>query len=230
MKKSFLLFICSLLISGLFAQSDSTKSDKKIKSKAKVLFSINSDMWLNAENDIDIKPISLGMELFSVSKKYFGKSPVGIMYGLGVTCHNINYNMFLSYDTLNRTVLSKIPDSLNTKKNKLSVSYLDIPLEIFFSPKKGKSFNISAGMKAGYLINTHTKYKGKNPDGSGNDLKTKTANIKNVEPFRYGITGRIGYGAVSISCYYSLSSLFKEDKARLKEFTPFTIGITFLFL
>lgn len=225
--------MCSLLITGLFAQSDSTK---KFKSKAKVLFSINSDMWLNAANNIDVKPISLGAELFSVSKKYFGKSPVGIMYGLGITSHNINYNMFLSNDIFNRTVFTEIPDSLKMKKNKLSVTYLDIPLEIFFSPKKGKSINISAGMKAGYLINSHTKYKGKNPDGSGNNLKTKTANIKNIEPFRYGITGRIGYGNISISCYYSLSSLFKENKTTdvnqqiLKEYIPFTIGITFLFL
>ena len=45
--------------------------------------------------------------------------------------------------------------------------------------------------------------------------------------FQYGVTGRIGYGSVALSGYYSLVDVFKKDKG--PELTPLNVGISFTF-
>ncbi len=122
------------------------------------------------------------------------------------------------------TSMTAIPDSIDYKKNKLSLNYLEIPFELRFRSKPDKSFrrlSIAAGFKAGYLIQSHTKYKG--DDANGNETKFKTFNIANLNKLRYGPTFRMGYGKVSLFGYLSISELFQEDKGPIAY--PFSAGI-----
>lgn len=242
MKKTKILFICIAISFVLNAQTDTTK--KNLNSKNKLLFSLNTDKWLGVGNSIKTKHISLGVDVSTIQKEYFGKSPVGISFGIGVSSINIRSNNYIHYDSINRTVYTPIPSTVNNstikyKRSKLTLAYLNVPVEFFYSPNNGKGFYASLGGEVGYLLGSHTKYKGNDIDSlenNTNKIKIKNANIKNIEPFRYGIVGRIGFNAVVISAHYSLSDVYKANKAIdsnkdvLKHFVPLTIGITFIFL
>ena len=239
MKKTIITIICFSFISGLIAQNDTLKSLKnKINSKIKVEFSLNSDHWFKTGNSIKTKTISLGMEVFASKKIYFGKSPLGVSVGLGITTSNYHYNQLIKYDSLGRNSFSTVPTSVNSnnikyKKDKLSLTYIEIPIEFFYRPKDGNDFNASLGVNGGYLMSSHTKYKGSNLDGTIGNEKVKTANIKNLELYRYGVIGRIGFSAISISATYWISNIFTTNKAvdasgqTLKQFIPITFGITY---
>ena len=110
------------------------------------------------------------------------------------------------------------------KKNKLSCTYIGIPLMLRFESNRSdfnKSFHIAAGGFGEYLIGSHTKVKTTNND------KTKQHDDFNLNRFRYGITGRIGYGWASLFVNYSLSDLFESGTGPV--LTPASAGIAFEF-
>ena len=115
----------------------------------------------------------------------------------------------------------------NVKKSNLSVNYVEIPLEIRFRtnyeyPKKG--FNFSAGGKIGYMFNAHTRYKYRMEGET--KFSTQIENF-DLSPFRYGVTGRVGYGIFNLFYYYSLNPLFQKDKGPLGDKSqPMIFGLS----
>ena len=55
-----------------------------------------------------------------------------------------------------------------------------------------------------------------------------TSKIKNIEDFRYGLTGRIGYNKYTLQAFYSLSEIFKKGRGEPKV-VPFSVGVGMLF-
>lgn len=93
------------------------------------------------------------------------------------------------------------------KKNKLACTYIGIPVMLRYESNRSNlnhSFHIAAGGFGEYLIGSHTKTK-----STSND-KIKQHDDFNLNRFRYGITGRIGYGWASLFVNYSLSELFES--------------------
>ena len=86
---------------------------------------------------------------------------------------------------------------------------------------ESKSFHIAAGGFGEYLLGGHTKTKSSTGD------KTKQHDDFNLSRFRYGITGRIGYGWVNLFVNYSLSELFEAGTGPV--LTPVSGGIAFEF-
>jgi hypothetical protein len=157
-----------------------------------------------------------------------GKFSMGL--GLGVGTHNLNTNAFLVEDTLKKTVFVKIPKTVNGKSidydiNRLTLAYLDIPLEFRFTStnKKDKKIKLALGVKGGYLINNHIKYKGTDTSDGVGETKFKIFKTPNLETLRYGATFRFGYANYNIFGYYSLSKIFKTDKG--PEMYPISLGI-----
>jgi len=116
------------------------------------------------------------------------------------------------------------PYNLNTgslKKSKLTVSYLTIPLllEIKTPLKHGGShLYLAGGVIGGLNIGSHTKIKYEKE-------KEKERRNFNINPFKYDLTGRIGFGDFCVFANYSMTSLFKEGKG--PELFPLTFGISF---
>lgn len=99
---------------------------------------------------------------------------------------------------------------VSLKKNKLAATYVGIPIMLRFETKPGdlnRSFHIAAGGFGEYLIGSHTKTK-----STSND-KVKQHDDFNLNRFRYGVTGRIGYGWASLFVNYSLSELLNPALA-----------------
>lgn len=196
----------------------------------RIAASIYSDIWQVASGtDITIKAVNPGFTF-----NYFFNIPIsekfGMGLGLGISTHSMNSDAMPYEDTLSKTAFQKIPETVNGKTvdydiNKLALTYLDIPLEFRFTTVTPKSDKIkfALGIKGGYLINNHIKYKGSDlSDGEG-DSKFKQYNIANIEPLRYGATFRIGYNKYHLFGYYSLSKLFKENKG--PEMYPISLGL-----
>ena len=111
------------------------------------------------------------------------------------------------------------PDGL--KKSKLTAIYLTAPLMLEVRTplrKKGTSLNFAGGVIGGVNISAHTKYI------YGKD-KEKYRNNYNLTPFKYELTGRVGFGEFCIFANYSLTPLFTKGKG--PELYPLMIGISF---
>ena len=96
-----------------------------------------------------------------------------------------------------------------------------MPLELRIRTRGEKSFKFTVGGKIGYAYNIHTKYE-------DSDGKIKVYKIKNIEDFRYGLTGRIGYNKYTLQAFYSLSEIFKKGRGEPKV-VPFSVGVGMLF-
>jgi hypothetical protein len=172
----------------------------------------------------------------------FGKSKFSGHAGIGLGMERYKFNndrtlgyiagLSTPYDTLRMIPISSKISASSIKKTGLITNYIDIPLELRFSTNPsdpGRSFKVSLGFKFGVLYESFTKIKYRQ-DGETKKLKDKQ-NF-NLNPFRYGITTRIGAGNFSIYGYYSLTPLFKKGKGPndgvnpYGEVTNFTIGLT----
>lgn len=175
-----------------------------------------------AYNFLDLntsKSISVGINLYEQNFKLY-KDRFGIVSGIGLTYNN--------YRFVTNTVLTpKIPDVaavvdtvLDFTKNKLTVSYLSVPLIFEVNSGKNNRFHIGAGVIGNLRIGAHTKQV---YEINGSKNKDKTFDDFNLHPFRAEATVRIGFGIVNLFANYSLTPLFKTGKS--PELYPFTVGL-----
>jgi hypothetical protein len=160
-----------------------------------------------------------------IGKSKFSVHP-GI--GFGLERFKFNNNKTLALDASGDNTLMVASPFSKLKKTQLITNYIDIPLELRFSSNPNdpnRSFKISAGFKFGVLYDSFTKQKYKE-DGETKKLKDKQ-NF-NLNPFRYGLTLRVGGGNVSAFAYYSLSPVFKKGAGPSgnEDITNFTVGIS----
>ena len=189
------------------------------------IVSITSDNWMNLPSTIEAKPLRSRGFSFLIMKEKMGKAGhFGLGYGFGISSQNVHTDAVFYYDDVaKRNYFAVVPDSFDLETNKLSLNFIDFALELRARTNendKGKRFKVAAGLKGGYLIQSHTKYE----DRSG---KFKSCGMIGLNYFQYGVTGRIGYGSVALSGYYSLVDVFKKDKG--PELTPLNVGISFTF-
>lgn len=85
-----------------------------------------------------------------------------------------------------------------TKKSKVAVTYMGIPIRISFTPYK--ELTITAEASANVLLKAHSKY-------AFPKVKEK---LPGFNPFRIGVGGAIDYNGFGVYCDYSLTPLFKS--------------------
>ena len=205
---------------------------KKIyKSWAGFDFGING--YLNPQNSTKMpegydflevnyrRSFSFGLNIFEKDIPVFSDY-VKLATGLGVEWNNYVFN--------NNTRLVDNPDTIfgyndslvKFDKSKLGLIYLNLPILLQFNtnadPKK--AFHISAGMIISYNIQAKTTLE---YDLNKNSHTDKNYGDFHVNPLRYGLTARVGYGNFKIFADYNLSSLFVKDEG--PELYPFTVGI-----
>jgi hypothetical protein len=152
------------------------------------------------------------------------KNNFGLVTGLGLWINNYRFdnNIVLVSDSAK---IYGYADTTNSYlKSKLTATYLSLPLifEYQFRDKKGKEvFHIGVGgygaVKLGSKSKTVYLY-------NNTKIKTKDNNDFKLNPFKYGLTGRIGWRKVNFFANYNLSALFKNGKG--PEVYPFEAGIT----
>ena len=217
MKKLLILASVIFLFSSVYSQ------DKKVNLKKNfgVKIDVFSDIWMDIPDDITLKTINRGCDIYGMYNFPIKESNFSFAIGFGLGIHNM-YSNTIAGVINDSTIFGVIPDSTTYKKSKISVTYFDIPIEFRFKTKS--KLTIAAGFKAGYLINKHSKYKGKDLTGLNIDVIQKTTDIRNLESLRFGPTLRVGYDWFNLSAYYSLSKLFIKEKG--PEMYPISVGIT----
>ncbi len=233
--KSKILLLLAIITIPYFAFSQKKEDEYKLlrrMPKDQLILSFTYENWLNTPDNMEIEDFSNGFEISSMYPLFLKDGIFSMAMGFGFCTHNIRSNSTPMVDNLGVTSLVNIPKNLDSNKNKLFTSYFDVPLEIRIRTRpnsKNKNFRIAFGVKAGYLLNSHIKYKGQDYRLASNnpkDVKFKEYNVENILPYRYGATARIGYGQFHLNAYYSLSGLFEENKG--PEVIPFSVGITYI--
>jgi hypothetical protein len=166
---------------------------------------------------------SLGFN-FNIAEKSFGivRNYIGIVTGLG-----FEYNQYMLSNNVN---LVKFADGIGSEpidlpltKNRFSMWYLNVPLMAEFQiPVYGEKHRIklSAGVIGGLRLNARQVQK---YELTGEKQKIKTKDDFYLRDFRYGFTGRVGYGDFALFATYYPQTLFETDKG--PEVFPLTFGI-----
>lgn len=149
------------------------------------------------------------------------QSSFSINPGIGIGVENYNFKDPITLRTDDgqtnvepiEDVIGELNDITDMRKSKLSVSYLDIPVELRFHTNKvnhDRGFRAAIGGRIGVLFDAHTKVKYEVDDDHMKKFKMKE-NFS-LNRIRYGISGRLGLGAFSVFYYQNLSPLFQKDK------------------
>lgn len=225
MKKAILTMIASLALGIVFSQVVSESTARKFN----IGVGVSTDIWQGLPSDMKARTINQGAQVFGMYNHRIKESVVYLAAGIGVSSHNLYSNNYIGDVKADSIVFTKIPDDIKYKKSKLSLTYIDVPLE--FRIVTEKFFRIALGFKFGFNVDAHTKYKGnrfvaQDDDTYGTDgvnVKEKQKDVKQIETWRYGPTFRIGYKWFNVTMYYQLSSVFKVDKG--PQIYPISIGI-----
>jgi hypothetical protein len=223
-----LLFLLAFLL--IQPAANSQVVNETAKKKFSIGFGIFNDFVLNVPSGIKTRTINQGVNVFGLYNLPFGKSHFGFSIGLGLSIHNI-YGDFLVNKIGDTTKLVKIPDTVGFKRSKMTIVYLEIPLE--FNLKTKSKVNLALGIKVGYMIGSHTKYVGNGgiktntyESYSTSKVRIKSMGIPNLQQFNYGPTFRIGYRWISIDGQYMLSTLFSKNHG--PDMYPISVGLVLM--
>ncbi|MFO8054085.1 MAG: porin family protein [Bacteroidales bacterium] len=204
-----------------------------------LIIGMGNDIWMDAPDNGDIRAYNPSFVFSALYDVPLGNSRLSFASGLGLQSNNLYNGAFIreSDSITGKMQFTDIADSLDHSKYKLSTTYLEIPVEFRLRLGEDHQFTIAAGFKAGYVINSHTKYKGKPMTSSraftNNDkVKIKEHNIPALNDLRYTVTGRIAYKKWSLFAHYNLTPLFEEGKlvnssGKAKDMYLITAGFLF---
>jgi hypothetical protein len=158
--------------------------------------------------------IWLFMQRLNVSKHV-----LNLKYGFGLEMYNFRYDTRLS--TRKDPSPFVFNDSIGFSKNKLYVSYLTVPFMININPTPDhyRAFSFSAGISAGYLIESYNK------QISNERGKQHYKGDFNFEPWRLALVGEMGLGPIRLYGSYSLNRL-QNEITRVEQY-PYAVGIRF---
>lgn len=221
-------YIILLLIVFIGFQGYSQNVDESTRRKASAIFTVINDFYVNVPDSVDNKFFNLGVDFQGLYDYRIGKSDFSFAFGFGIGSHNFYSDAFVVEDSNNVSGLhpiSSLYPGTSYKKNKISYTYFDIPLE--FRLRTKSDIRASVGFKLGFLIDTHTKYKGDDYlYGTNDQLFVKFKDVPNIESFRYGITARFGWKFVNLTGFYSLTNLFTKNKGPATY--PISVGISLM--
>jgi hypothetical protein len=147
--------------------------------------------------------------------------------GLGYAIGIYNQNLMISENNGNYNYQILTPGSYS--KDKLSLHYIDLPIEVRWrtsTPESHKFWRIYSGFRFRYLL--YDEYKLVTSDGN-----FKISNNKDLNQFHYGAYLSTGWNTWNFHVYYGLSPLFKssakigDESIKMK---TFNVGLMFYVL
>lgn len=202
---------------------------------------VNPITALNDSVNLEIDPQgwrskSLGIyytKRFPISNKF------SMYYGLGLGFEKISLGNNATFesgvlfngddnnvenDSLAALAITNLPGNISYDKNKLGITYLDIPLDFRFHPlgtEDGEGLFIGVGGVVGLRMNSKVKLKYEEGDET---VIQKVKGKYNLSGLRYGVQARFGFRGVHLFYKQYFSDVFKDEiggaQPRMK-----TIGI-----
>ena len=113
-------------------------------------------------------------------------------------------------DVLSPLELTPLTDGITFDKNRLAVTYLDLPVELRFHPKgtqDGEGLFLSVGGMVGLRMSAHMKYKF---EEGGETVIEKVKGKYDLNAFRYGLQARLGFKGVHLFYKQYFSDTFND--------------------
>ncbi|MEZ4721467.1 MAG: outer membrane beta-barrel protein [Flavobacteriales bacterium] len=204
-------------------RSSSEKSDDKKPHQDMMLVDFNWDRLLGLNGPVKQKWYGRGISVALMYDYPLNRNGnYSIAIGGGFTSHNYYTNALVVKNAALDVAEFQAQPSTIKDKGKISLNYLDVPVELRFRTNEDSRehrWKVAVGGRVGYRINVHEKII------DNNDFKTKLYYYPHTALFRYGPTLRFGYGAVMLTGYYSLSTFFQTGKG-MKDMNALSIGLT----
>lgn len=221
MKKIIFFLLCFIPLLSFTQEKSKIIGETAIK-RISVGAEFYQDFWMNWPAKMNVRAINQGGGAFVTYNVPLGNGPMSFAIGAGIGCHNLFSNTTIDDIKADTIVFTRIPDTIDYKKSKLGLTYLDFPLELRFVAKNKVRFSV--GVKLGYLLDSKTKFKG--DDINGEPITVKYRKVDNVDKFRFGPVVRFGYDWFQIMGYFSVTQVF--DKGFGPELYPISVGVTFM--
>ncbi len=142
------------------------------------------------------------------------KKHILLTTGFGLEYKNFSFKNDIDLVEENGKVDPVVNNSLKYKKDKLHVSYFQMPLLLEFntSSRPGKGFYLAAGFVGGLKMYSklYQKY-----DLGDNTIKKRTKSDFNLNPYQLYGTLRIGIKRLTLYGNFDLMPLFKESESTL---------------
>ncbi len=205
----------------------------------RLIFTLFTDIWQNQPGNIDLKTIQRGVSIEALQDMPLGRSNFSIAAGLGLSSHNIYSDARYLYNPADNTFDFHSLD-VDYDKNKLSINYLDIPVQFRYRTRSTvRDFRFYVGIRAGYLVNAHTKYEGIQSPGpyhiydpeyshmaGERKIKIKEHRLGNISKYRIGLTAMVGYGSINFSLGFPLINVFDGNSA--EDMLPLSLGVSMI--
>lgn len=184
----------------------------------------------------DVAPLSRGLNVYYVKNiPLGGASKFSVAPGLGLANRQIFMKNIYDFDAINGVAsLPEVPEGLERNLSKLHWTYVEVPVELRWisnADKRGHSFKVATGFRAGYVIASKWKYNGQVFSGDFFELepgdavfteKLKRKQLDNILPWRIAPGARIGYGTVNLFSYFQVNNDF--DFGQGPDIKGFTVG------
>ena len=164
-----------------------------------------------------------------------GQSKFSIVPGIGLSLERFKFKngATLGYDADDslKLLLPAETELTGERKSQLITNYVDVPLELRFTSNPddpNRAFKAAIGGRVGYMYDAFTKMKYKQ---GGETKQLKDKQNFDLNRFRYGVYGKLGFGNFSVFGYYNLTPLFEEgegpyEKNNVTDFQTVTVGIS----
>lgn len=225
-KNKILTVILFMAVSSLTYAQDLVP----MKSADRFMIGLFTDVWSDLPNGMETKAINRGITIDILQDFPLGNSRFSFGIGLGYMGQNLYSDNFLYTwsDVEDDYNFQEISEGVVVEKSKLSLNYLQVPLEIRFRTRNlPENLRIHLGAKAGLLVNAHNKYLGGDLDGtSDKERKFKEGKLGNIEQFNFGLLARVGYSRFNVFAYMPLTPVFESNEAENANFL--SLGLTFI--
>lgn len=152
------------------------------------------------------------------------KNYIGITTGLGLGINNYRFENDITLFKNNDTLSYFYDTTRNITRNKLTTTYLIMPLLLEFQiPVLKTRLNFAIGGYAGVRVGGHTKQVF---EMNSITAKDKVHDGFYTNPWKYGVTARFGGEDIQLFVNYDLSTMFEENRG--PKLYPITFGITLL--
>lgn len=157
--------------------------------------------------------------------------------GIGLDRFRFKYQTYLADTAVQEGRYELVSNAMNNeiaypamRKSIIAMDYLDVPLEFRFNANPedlGRTFWVAVGGRIGVLYNSRSKIKYKLQTGEVAVAKDRYRH--GLNPFRYGLSLRIGAGNFNLFSFYNLSPLFEKGKGPSRtDMNSFTIGVSLI--
>lgn len=225
--KKLLVLVCVLLSANLSIAQQVTETGEKSKARNEhqdhMLIDFGYVTLTNKPPGLDFKWYNNALNIQIFYDQLFGQTGFSGAVGVGFSTQSYYSNKQVRRDTnrLNDYSTWLTPEK-DYNKNKISTSYIDIPLEIRYRSAiddLGYRWKFSVGGKVGFLIDTHDKL----VDKEG--IKYKTYHFPDMNRVRAGLVARAGYGKINFSTFFSLTEFFVPGRGPEQKQMTFSISL-----